>query len=362
MNIEALLRLAIQQNASDLYIKVGVPPVLRVYGQLINVSGPNLTPEETEHMAREIMPPFHLRKWERWHEADFAYALAGEGRFRVNVFQQRDTVAIVIRRLSVTVPTFEELGLPPSIEYLSNQLRGLVLCTGVAGSGKTTTLASMISHINNTRRCHIVTIEDPIEIVFEDKQSLVSQREIGADTMSYARALKNVLRETPDVILIGEMRDAETVNAAISAAQTGHLVLSTLHTINASETINRLMDFFPPAQHVQVRQMLASSLHGIISQRLLSRADGAGRVPAVEVLLNTPTVREYLLDEAKTPLIPALMAKGEYEGMQTMDQALAKAVASGLVTTEEALLNAASSHDLALKLRELAAQVQYEQG
>jgi len=349
--IQDLLRIAIKEKASDLYLKEGVPPILRINDELYDVELPELTKEDTERLAKEMMKPAHLQKWERWNEVDFAYAIENEGRFRVNVYTQRETVAIVVRQLSIEIPSFEELGLPSATQTLADKRRGLVLITGVAGSGKTTTLAAMINHINHSRRGHIITIEDPIEIMFDDGLSLISQREIGSDTTSYERALKMVLRETPDVILIGEMRDRETVEAAMSAAQTGHLVLSTLHTINASETINRIMDFFPSSQHKQVRQMLASSLEGIISQRLVQKADGSGRTPAVEILLNTPTVREYLLDEEKAPYVPTLIAKGEFSGMQTMDQSLKGLVDSGVISEEEAMRHAASAHDLGLSLK-----------
>ena len=276
--IDDLLSEMMARNASDLHIKAGSPPVIRVDGELALLDEPPLTPEDTKDVAASIMTDKQIRRFSEHNEIDFAYSAATLGRFRVNVFRQRGSISIAMRQVTTIIPTFQELHLPEIIKRLALEPRGLVLVTGTTGSGKTTTLAAMIDHINNTMRRHIVTVEDPIEVLHKDKKSIINQREIGLDTDSYASALKYVLREDPDDILIGEMRDPETVSAALTAAQTGHFVMSTLHTIDATETINRIIDFFPLHQQKQIRIMLAGTLKGIISQRLLVRADGTGRV------------------------------------------------------------------------------------
>jgi twitching motility protein PilT len=293
-----------------------------------------------------------VQTFENHSEVDFAYSLSGVGRFRVNVFHQRGSVAMTLRRVSTERSSFEELGLPPVVRQLADEPRGLVLVTGTAGSGKTTTLAAMIDHINSSREGHIVTIEDPIEVLHQDKRCIVNQREIGIDTESYADALRHVVRQDPDVILIGEMRDHETVSAALTAAEIGNLVFSTLHTIDATETINRIIDFFPPYQQKQIRLMLASTLRGIISMRLIPSING-GLVPAVEVLVMTGTVREYVIDPEQTYKIRDAMDEGEYYGMQTFDQSLLTLYRDGRITLDDAMAMAYNAHDFKIKVRQL---------
>ena len=285
------------RTASDLHIKAGSPPVIRVDGELVLLDEPPMTPEDTKDVAASIMTDKQIRRFSEHNEIDFAYSSSSLGRFRVNVFRQRGSISIAMRQVATKIPTFEELHLPDIIKRLALEPRGLVLVTGTTGSGKTTTLAAMIDHINNTLRRHIVTVEDPIEVLHKDRKSIINQREIGLDTDSYASALKYVLRQDPDDILIGEMRDLETVSAALTAAQTGHFVMSTLHTIDATETINRIIDFFPLHQQKQVRIMLAGTLKGIVSQRLLTRADGIGRVPAIEIMITTNRIRDFILEQ-----------------------------------------------------------------
>jgi twitching motility protein PilT len=290
------------------------------------------------------------------HEADFAYSVAGLGRFRVNVLRQRGSVGLVLRRVLPGIPSFEELGLPPVVRALAEEARGLILVTGPTGSGKTTTLASMIDHINEYQQRHIVTIEDPIEVLHPDKQSLVNQREIGTDTDDFSAALKRVLRQDPDVILIGEMRDPETVASAIAAAETGHLVFSTLHTLSATDTINRIIDFFPPHHQQQIRMSIASSLRGIVSQRLLQRVDGGGRIAAIEVLVSTGRVFDRIANPEMTHEIEAVIEDGEYYGMQTFDQSLLSLYQRNLVSRREAMSSATHPQDLRLALERVDAE------
>src|SRR5204863_532312 len=285
------------------------------------------------------------------NEADFAFGIAGLGRFRVNIYRQRGTIGLVFRRVLAGTPSFQDLALPPVVERLANEPRGLILVTGPTGSGKTTTIAAMIDHINRNRAVNIVTIEDPIEVLHPDKKAIVNQREIGTDTNDYAQAMRRVLRQDPDVIFIGEMRDPETVWAALAAAETGHLVLSTLHTTDATETVNRIVDFFPPFQQKQVRLTLASSLRGVVSQRLLERADGKGRVPAVEVLVMTGRIFERIVDPENTETIEEIIGEGEYYGMQTFDQSLFNLYKNGLVTLRDALAAASHAHDFRIALQ-----------
>jgi twitching motility protein PilT len=350
LDLDQLLRDAVQRAASDVHIKVGSPPFVRVDGELIPAQTEPVTQADTERIAFTIMPKVRAEEFIEHHEADFAYSLAGVGRFRVNVMSQRGSVGIVLRRVLAGIPSIEELGLPPVVRRLAEEPRGLVLVTGPTGSGKTTSLAAMIDHINEISSRHIVTIEDPIEILHTDKKSLVNQREIGTDTDDFHVALKRVLRQDPDVILIGEMRDPETVWAALAAAETGHLVFSTLHTMGATETINRVIDFFPPFQQQQVRMSLAGALKGIISQRLVQLSDGRGRVPAMEVLVATGRVFDKIVDSTQTHELEELIADGEYYGMQTFDQSLLTLYASGVITRRDALTASTKTHDLRLKL------------
>jgi len=350
LDLDNLLHEAVRLDASDIHIKVGSPPYLRIDGSLVACDLDPVKPADTERIAFAIMPKQRADENLEHSEADFAHTLAGLGRFRVNVMRQRGSVALVLRRVLPGIPSFEELGLPPVVRRLAEEGRGLVLVTGPTGSGKTTTLAAMIDHINEVQARHIITIEDPIEVLHLDKRSIVNQREIGTDTEDFHAALKRVLRQDPDVILIGEMRDPETVWAALSAAETGHLVFSTLHTMGATETINRVMDFFPSFQQQQVRMTLAGTLKGILSQRLIQRAGGDGRVPAMEVLVATGRVFDKIVDAEATHELEEIIAEGEFYGMQTFDQSLLALYEQGVVKRRDAMTTATNAHDLRLKL------------
>jgi len=351
--IDPLLKLMSDRGASDLHIKVGSPPALRLHARLVLLTEiAKLTAEQTRILAHGIMSEPQRAQLESGFEVDFAYELNTVGRFRVNVFKQRGTVGMTLRRVVTNLASVEELGLPAVIRRLADEPRGLVLVTGTAGSGKTTTLASMIDHINNTRDGHIVTIEDPIEVMHQDKRCIVNQREIGIDTVSYSEALRHVVRQDPDVVLIGEMRDFDTVSAALTAAEIGNLVLSTLHTIDATETISRVIDFFPTHQQQQVRLMLGATLKGIVSLRLIPSIQG-GLVPAVEVLVMTGTVREYIIDPEKTYMIRDAMEEGMYYGMQTFDQSLLRLYQDGKITLDDAISMAHNAHDFKIKVRQL---------
>ncbi len=353
MNLNDLLKLAYERNASDLHIKVGVPPILRIDGRLVPVeSEKRLTQEDTLNYSLSIMTPAQKAKFSEKNELDMAYAVPGMGRFRVNVFKQRRSVGMVFRAVPAKIANFEDLMLPPVLQKIVGEQRGLILVTGTTGSGKSTTLASMIDYINTIRTANIVTIEDPIEFLHRDKKSIVNQREIGEDTQNFNEALRSALRQDPDVILVGEMRDFETISIALTAAETGHLVLSTLHTLDAAETINRIISVFPPYQQKQVRMQLASVIKGIVSQRLVARADGKGRVPAVEVAIGTLSIREAIIDENKTRQVPSIISAGQlHYGMQTFDQSLLGLYKKGLITYEEALATASNPDDFALKVK-----------
>jgi len=350
MNIDDLLRHTVERGASDLHLKVGNVPFLRIDGELQPTSHDVLTPPDTVSFGNTVMSEHKRREFEQHNEADIGYTLQGVGRFRINVFRQRGLVGLAVRRVRSEIPTFEELRLPEVMRTLADSPRGLVLMTGPTGTGKTTTIASMIGYINRSRRAHIVTIEDPIEVVHDDEMSIIQQREIGLDTDSYEAALRHVVRQDPDVIFVGEIRDAESALSAIQAAETGHLVISTLHTIDCMETINRVLDLFPPQQAKEVRTSFAGALRGIVSQRLVQKADGKGRVPAVEVLVNTGRVFDRLVDPEQTDSIVDVIADGGYYGMQSFDQALVQLVKDGLVTVDEARRTASSPHDFDLQL------------
>jgi twitching motility protein PilT len=350
MTIDELLRLAVERGASDLHLKVSNVPFLRVDGDLQPTTYPVLTAADTEAFARAVMSDRKRTEFEVTSEADIGYTLAGIGRFRINVFRQRTQVGLAVRRVRSEIPTFEELRLPVVMRTLADSPRGLVLVTGPTGTGKTTTIAAMIGFINRSRRAHIVTIEDPIEVVHDDELSIIQQREVGVDTDSYQAALKYVVRQDPDVIFVGEIRDAESALSAIQAAETGHLVISTLHTIDCMETINRVLDLFPPQQAKEVRTSFAGALRGIVSQRLVPKADGKGRVPVVEVLVNTGRVFDRIVDPKQTDSVVDVMAEGGYYGMQTFDQALVQLVKEGFVTVEDARRTATSPHDFDLQL------------
>ena len=352
--ITPYLRALVDLRGSDLHCKAGSPPRIRIDGRLRALQAPVLTPDVTERMLEQILRADLIEEFARTNEADFAYSLpGGAGRFRVNAFRQRGSVGLVLRRVAAQAVPLAGLGVPPVIEQLALEHRGLLLVTGPTGSGKTTTLAGMIDHINNVRESHIVTIEDPIEVLHTDNRSMISQREVRLDTADFGTALRAAMRQDPDVILVGEMRDQETVKAALSAAETGHFVMSTLHTIDAAETISRIIDFFPPHEQKQVRLALAGSLRGIVCQRLVPRADGAGRCVVMEICVNTGRIADAIADPDKTNLITDLIREGQYYQMQTFDQHLVTLVRDGVVTLEDAQMAASSPHDLAVELRRL---------
>ena len=356
--LEELLRFLVERRGSDLHVKVGSPPRIRVDGHLQVAPFDAPTAADTERLAYAILPPARADEFETKSEADFAIDRPGLGRFRCNVYRQRGSCALVFRAVAPGIPSFESLGLPPIVQRLADERRGLVLVTGPTGSGKTTTIASMIDHINSTRAVNIVTIEDPIEVLHPDKRAIVSQREIGSDTEAFAEAMRRVLRQDPDVIFVGEMRDPETVWAALAAAETGHLVLSTLHTSDAIETVNRIVDFFPAHQHKQVRLSLATSLRGIVSQRLLERVDTTGRVPAVEILVNTGRVFDRIVDpDAPGESLGEIIAGGDYYGMQNFDQALLRLYRDGVVSLRDAMATASSPSDLRVALQQAGLSV-----
>jgi twitching motility protein PilT len=356
MDINELLKIAVVSGASDLHLKVGSYPMMRVNGVLVVSSeAKRLDRADTEAMASVLFSPEHLEKFRKAQEVDLAYSVPGLGRFRCNVFQQRGTVGIVMRVIPTKIRSIDELGLPPVLKRIAQEERGLVLVTGTTGSGKSTTLAAMIDHINSMRSCHIMTVEDPIEYLHRDYQSIVNQREVAVDTRSFSQALRSALRQDPDVILVGEMRDFETVETALLAAETGHLVFSTLHTVDATETVNRIISVFPPHQQRQVRIQLASVLKAAVAQRLMPRADGLGRVPAVEVMVNTAFIRDCIVDKDKTALIHGAIASGTSQyGMQTFDQSIFALYQQGFVTLDEALRWASNVDDFKLKVQGIA--------
>ncbi|MGE4605733.1 MAG: type IV pilus twitching motility protein PilT [Myxococcota bacterium] len=356
MELNDILKIALKGGASDIHLKPGLPPMFRVDGALVPLKNSDrLVPEDLGKMAFSIMNPMQKQSFEETREVDLAYGIPGLGRFRVNVFQQRGTVGIVFRVIPFGVKSIEHLHLPKIIERIAMEQRGLVLVTGTTGSGKSTTLAGMIDYINSNRTCHIMTIEDPIEFLIRDRRSIVNQREIGVDTQSFSNALRAALRQDPDVILVGEMRDFETIETALTAAETGHLVMSTLHTLDATETINRISSVFPPYQQKQVRLQLSAILKAVVSQRLVPRADGKGRVPALEVLISTARVRECIADKDRTKELNDAIAKGfTTYGMQTFDQSLMQLVKQELVTYDEALKHVSNPDDFALRFRGIA--------
>ena len=353
MELNEILTIALRGGASDIHLKAGLPPMFRVDGQLVPLKdGKRLPPEEVARMAFGIMNEFQKEKFKQSNEVDLAYGVPGLGRFRVNVFQQRGTIGAVLRVIPFKIMTIKELMLPPALEKMALEERGLILVTGTTGSGKSTTLAAMIDHINATETNHIITIEDPIEFLIRDKRSIINQREVGVDTMSFSQALKSALRQDPDVILVGEMRDIETIETALHAAETGHLVMSTLHTLDASETINRIISAFPPHQQKQIRIQLGSVLKGVVSQRLVPRADGKGRVASVEIMKATSRIKEMIEDKDRTKEIPDAIAQGQISyGMQTFDQSLMQLVRSNVITYNEALRQATNPDDFALRFQ-----------
>ena len=353
VSIVPFLRALAELKGSDLHCKVGSPPRIRLDGRLRKLQVPALTADDTEALVAEVLRDDLHEEFRRTHEADFAYSVPGIGRFRVNAFRARGAAGLVFRRVSVGAIPLEELGVPAVISQLALEPRGLVLVTGPTGSGKTTTLAGMVDHINTYRETHIVTIEDPIEVLHRDNLSMINQREVRLDTADFAVALRAAMRQDPDVILVGEMRDTETVKAALAAAETGHFVMSTLHTVDAQETIARVIDFFPPHEQKQVRLSLAGALRGIICQRLVPRADGQGRCVAMEVCVNTGRIADAISDPDKTNTLTDLVKEGSYYGMQTFDQHLVTLIRDGVVTLDDALAVSSNPHDLTVELRRL---------
>jgi twitching motility protein PilT len=353
MHINDLLKIAVERKASDLHLKVGAFPIIRVDGTLIPLADMRrLMQEDTIAMAFSIMSARQKEKFKNNFEIDIAYNVPNLGRFRCNIFQQRGTVGLVLRVIPAKILSIKELLLPPVLEKICQEQRGLVLCTGTTGSGKSTTLAAMIDHINSTRNEHVMTVEDPIEFLHRDKKSIVNQREVDVDTKGFSLALRSALRQDPDVILVGEMRDYETIETALTAAETGHLVFSTLHTLDATETINRIIAVFPPHQQKQIRLQLGAVLKAVISLRLMPRADGLGRVPAAEILIRTNYVRECIENKEKTKSIKDAIQQGTSQyGMQTFDQSLYSLYKSGLITLEEALKRATNPNEFKLKIQ-----------
>jgi len=352
VELNEILGIAMKAKGSDVHLKAGIPPIVRIDGKLRAIpNAERLSAETVRGMAFAIMNERQKKIFEESYETDLSYGVPGLGRFRVNVFAQRGTVAMVLRAIPIAIPSLEALNLPPILTKLAQEQRGLILVTGTTGSGKSTTLASMIDYINETRTCNIITIEDPVEYLHKDKKSLISQREVGFDTLSFGKALTSALRQDPDVILVGEMRDYETIETALTAAETGHLVLSTLHTLDAAETINRIISVFPPFHQRQVRMQLSGILKGVVSQRLVPCADGKGRVPAVEIMIGTARIRDCIDDKEKTKQIPEAIAQGfTTYGMQTFDQSLMQLLTKKLISYEEAMRQSSNPDDFALKI------------
>ena len=353
LSIDDLLRRAVETKASDLHLKVGNHPCLRVDGSLTPLTDvPRVTPEEMLSMAFSMMTNRQKQKFKETAELDMAYGVAGLGRFRVNVFQQRGNVGMVLRVIPTKIRTIEELELPRVLSQICEEQRGLILTTGTTGSGKSTTLAAMIDRINSLRAEHIITIEDPIEYLHRDKKGFINQREVEVDTSSFSTALRAALRQDPDVVLVGEMRDLETISTALLAAETGHLVLSTLHTLDATETIQRIIAVFPPPEQKQIRLQLASTLKAVISQRLVRKSDGQGRVPAVEVMVSTGYIRDCIINPDKTRMIRDAIAAGTSQyGMQTFDQSIFDLYSRNLITLEEAIMRASNPDDFRLRVQ-----------
>jgi twitching motility protein PilT len=356
-NFKQAVTQMVQRHGSDLLLKVGRPATVRVNGDLVALDTAPLKPEELKSLAEQIMTPRQVKEFAEHKEADFAIGVPGVGRFRTNVYQQRGTVSFAFRAIPYEVKGIRELNLPSVLEEICTRPRGLVLVTGVTGSGKSTALASMINHINQNRRVNIITIEDPIEFLHRDHLSNISQREVGNDTLSFHSALRHVLRQDPDVILIGEIRDMETLDTALKAADTGHLVLSTLHTTDATQTVTRVISFFPPHQHDEIRHRLSTALQAVVCLRLVPRKDGKGRVPACEVLINTASVADNIRDLSKQLNIPDLIADGSVQyGMQSFDQSLFRWYQQGAISYESAVFYATNPSEFALKVSGVDAQ------
>ena len=356
MNIRGVLEKMIAARASDLHLKAGTPPVVRVDGILYTLDEEPPTAQGLRDVCTQLLNDEQRLYFTTHNEIDFAFGVSGLARFRANIFMQRGTPALALRHVPVEVPAIEDLLLPPVVRELAFSPRGLILVTGRTGSGKSTTLAAMIDGINKVTTRNVITVEDPIEFLHRDRMSFIHQREVGLDTRSFHDGLKYVLRQDPDIILVGEIRDLETMSTALMAADTGHLVMSTLHTTDVVQTLQRIISFYPPHQHNEVRMSIAANLRAVISQRLIPRSDGAGRVPAVEIMMSTPTIREFILDPAKVTLIHAAVAEGVTQyGMQTFDQSVLTLLREGIITEEEAIRNCNNPNELALKLKGISA-------
>ena len=356
MNIKKILEEMINQGASDLHLKAGLPPVVRVDGTLRHLGLDRSSPKDLEDIASQILTPSQKERFTKTREVDFAFGVSGLARFRANYYVQRGSIAMVFRHVPVDIKSVDELSLPPVLKDLALRPRGLIFVTGTVGSGKSTTLTAMVSEINKTANKNIITVEDPIEFLHHDEKSIINQREIGSDTSSFHEALRHILRQDPDVILIGEIRDALTMEIALMAADTGHLVLTTLHTVDATQTINRVISFFPPHQHQEIRYLLAATLQSVVAQRLIPLKEGKGRVPAVEVMIVTSSIREYIIDPDKTPLISQAIREGvSSHGMQSFDQSLMKLLTDGKISMEEALKSSSNPHEFSLRLKGIQA-------
>jgi twitching motility protein PilT len=353
---KSVLQHMIQANASDLHLKVGRPPTLRIDGHMVSLEMPALKQEDLRSLAEQIMAPKNIKEFSEQKESDFALAVPGIGRFRVNAYQQRGTIAYALRTVPFQAKTIAELNLPEVCERIALMPRGLILVTGITGSGKSTALASMLHYINQNRHANIITIEDPIEFLHRDIKSSINQREVGTDTNSFGQALRRVLRQDPDILLVGEIRDLDTLDTALKAAETGHLVFSTLHTTDATQTINRILSFYPPHQQTEVRYMLSTALKAIISLRLVRRADKKGRVPAAEILVNTEAVRDQMRDMSKAMSIPQLIKEGAVPyGMQSFDQSLMNWYHKGVISYDDALFAATNPAEFSLRAQGIAA-------
>ena len=356
MNIRSVLEKMIAARASDLHVKIGTPPVVRVDGVLYTLDEPAPNADDLRSVVNQLLNEEQRLFFSTHNEIDFAFGVAGMARFRANVFMQRGSPALALRHVPVDVPTIEDLGLPPLVRELAFAPRGLILVTGRTGSGKSTSLAAMIDALNRVTTRNVITVEDPIEFLHRDRMSFIHQREVGLDTRSFHEGLRYVLRQDPDIILVGEIRDLETMSTALMAADTGHLVLSTLHTTDVVQTLQRVISFYPPHQHDEVRLSIASNLSAVISQRLIPRADGKGRIPAVEIMVSTPTVREYIMNPEKIPMLHGIVADGMTEyGMQTFDQSVLQLLKDGLITEQDALKNCNKPNELLLKLKGIEA-------
>jgi len=356
MHIKKILEEMINQGGSDLHLKAGLPPVVRVDGKLQHLSLERPSPKDLEDIASQILSPSQKERFTKTREVDFAFGVSGLARFRANFYVQRGSIAMVFRHVPVNIQSVDQLGLPVVLKEIAMKPRGLIFVTGTVGSGKSTTLTSLVNEINKTANKNIITIEDPIEFLHHDEKSIINQREIGSDTSSFHEALRHILRQDPDVILIGEIRDALTMEIALMAADTGHLVFSTLHTVDATQTINRVISFFPPHQHQEIRYLLGATLVSVIAQRLIPLQGGKGRVPAVEVMVVTSTIREYIIDPDKTPLITQAIREGvSSHGMQSFDQSLMKLLSDGKISMEEALKNSSNPHEFSLRLKGIQA-------